>query len=109
MIERTLGNIAHNVQICFHQDFQDMSWDRASSPIFASAGHGERYIQCISYRYSLLKSKNLLCYLLQIQIGIFQISKNFNQIVHDTNIRLKVLEFLELIFCLEAGCKEKWQ
>ena len=39
MLERTLRNIAHNVQKYFHQD---MSWDRASSPISASAGHGER-------------------------------------------------------------------
>ena len=113
MLERTLRSIAHNVHIYFHQDYQDMSWDRASSdrasPISASAGHGERGTYSAFHTGTADSNPGIYSAIYFKSKSTFPFPKNFNQIVHDTNIRHKLLEYLELIFWLEADSKEKWR
>ena len=80
-----------------------------ASPISASAGHGERGTYSAFHTGTADSNPGIYSAIYFKSKSTFPFPKNFNQIVHDTNIRHKLLEYLELIFWLEADSKEKWR
>ena len=101
MLERTLRNIANHDQIYIHQYYRDMSWDRASSLISASAGHGEREVHTVHFipvQLSQISNPGTYSAIYFKSKSKFSIFLKYNQIAYDTYIRHKVLEFPELIF-----------